>query len=112
MDDYLEVFDEVWGEVEQFAIGDKMFVLSHYPYNGDHTEKDRHVNLRPTDQGVPLIHGHTHQTEQITFSKKGTPMLSVGVDANGFTPVSSETILDRYKTAVETKVKKKLDKAN
>jgi calcineurin-like phosphoesterase family protein len=102
MDDYLEVFDEVWNETEQFSIGNQMFVLSHYPYTGDHTDKDRHVNLRPTDQNVPLIHGHTHQTEQSTFSKKGTPMLSVGVDANGFTPVSGEEILRRYEKALKS----------
>ena len=97
MDDYLEVFDEIWGEVEQFSLQGQMFVLSHYPYHGDHTTVDRHSNLRPTDQCVPLIHGHTHQNEQITFSNKGTRMLSVGVDANNFTPVHEDEIIRRLR---------------
>ena len=97
MDDYLEVFDEVWGETEQFAVQNQMFVLSHYPYNGDHTPVDRHSKLRPTDQGVPLIHGHTHQSEQVTLSSKGTKMISVGVDANDFTPVHEDEIIRRWR---------------
>lgn len=96
LDDYLEVFDEVWGEIDVVTLAEQEFILSHYPYEGDHTEKDRHKKLRPTDLGIPLIHGHTHQTEQVTFSKKGTMMLSVGVDANGFTPVSEHEIVKRF----------------
>lgn len=95
MEDYLEVFDEVWAETEVMTIGEQEFILSHYPYNGDHTDKDRHTELRPEDTGIPLIHGHTHQAEQITWSAKGTMMLSVGVDANDWTPVSQEEIIKR-----------------
>lgn len=101
MDDYLEVFDEVWDEHVEIDVLGKKFVISHYPYEGDHTEKDRHTKLRPVDNGIPLIHGHTHQKEQITYSKKGTPMLSVGVDANDFAPVSDWEILKRLVGVVD-----------
>jgi calcineurin-like phosphoesterase family protein len=97
MDDYLNVFDEVWDEVEVMTVLGEEFIVSHYPYNGDHTSHDRHTALRPQDHGIPLIHGHTHQTEQITWSAKGTMMLSVGVDANNFTPVSDEEIVQRLR---------------
>lgn len=100
-DDYLAVFDEVWDENVEIEVLGKKFIASHYPYDGDHTEKDRHANLRPADDGIPLIHGHTHQTEQITYSKRGTPMLSVGVDANGFAPVSDWEILKRLVGVVD-----------
>lgn len=96
LDDYLEVFDEVWPEHEYFTLQGVEFVISHYPYNGDHTPTDRHTRLRPNDNGHPLIHGHTHQNEQVTYSENGTLMLSVGVDANGFTPVHEDEIIRRY----------------
>lgn len=97
--DYLQVFNEVWPEVEQIALKGQMFVVSHYPYNGDHSEHDRHTELRPVDKGVPLIHGHTHQAQTVTRSAKGTVMISVGVDANNFTPVHEDEILRRLRTA-------------
>lgn len=96
--DYLEVFDEVWDETAQISLQGQMFVVSHYPYHGDHFEKDRHAELRPVDAGVPLIHGHTHQKEQVTRSNRGTVMISVGVDSNNWTPVHEDEILRRLRT--------------
>lgn len=68
------------------------FRLSHFPYTGDHTPDDRHSDVRPVDDGMPLIHGHTHSTDRVTLSIKGTHQIHVGVDAWDFTPVSFEQI--------------------
>lgn len=62
--------------------------VCHYPYFGDHTERDRHVALRPKDEGLPLVHGHIHAERRISGR-----MFNVGVDVNDFTPVSQEEIL-------------------
>lgn len=99
---YEEVFDELWDEVETLTIGGMLFVLSHYPYDGDNADgrKDRHVDLRAVDKGIPLIHGHTHQQSVVTRSKKGTMQISVGVDSNNWRPVSSEQIIETYKWSV------------
>lgn len=62
-------------------------LASHYPYRGDsgtHRE-DRHVHLRPVDSGLPLIHGHTHQS---TATGDNPRQYHVGVDAHDFYPVS------------------------
>jgi len=65
------------------------FALSHYPYAGDHTERDRHVEFRPADEGLPLLHGHIH-----TLRRTEGRMFNVGVDVNDFAPVSEEQILE------------------
>ena len=65
------------------------FAVCHYPYFGDHTEKDRHVALRPQDEGLPLLHGHKHKEG----GRINGRMFNVGVDVNDFTPVSQEQVL-------------------
>lgn len=69
-------------------------ILSHFPYTGDHTPEDRHTDARPVDEGIPLIHGHTHSTDIVTFSHSGTPQIHVGVDAWDFMPVYEDSIID------------------
>lgn len=61
--------------------------LSHFPYDGDSHEGDRYKESRLVDEGVPLIHGHTHSTDWITLSNRGTIQLHVGVDAWDYRPV-------------------------
>jgi len=68
--------------------------LSHYPYQGDHTEQDRHLEFRPKDEGLPLLHGHIHGERRIDGR-----MFNVGVDVNDFTPVSEEQVLEFAKAA-------------
>lgn len=68
-------------------------LLCHFPYEGDSQNQDRYEMARPEDKGKALLHGHTHASQAFTRSSKGTPMLNVGVDAWGQTPVSLETLL-------------------
>lgn len=51
------------------------FLLSHFPYEGDHTREDRFDQYRLRDLGMPLLHGHTHGKE--------TTSMHVGWDAWG-----------------------------
>jgi len=65
-------------------------VLSHYPYVGDSLGgRDRHRELRPVDEGLPLIHGHVHGRWRVG---PGGQMFNVGVDVNGFAPVPEAVV--------------------
>lgn len=57
--DFLDVFDSV----QAFArarIDGRSVMLSHFPFTGDHSEEDRCVQYRLRDEGLWLVHGHTH----------------------------------------------------
>lgn len=87
---YLEVFDEIiWRDPWRYNIGaGREVLLSHYPYVGDsHGDEDRYAELRPVDQGLPLVHGHVHEE----WRENGR-MLNVGVDVWDFLPVPLEFI--------------------
>lgn len=93
--EYAKVFDAVVGEEGTTrSINGVEFRLSHFPYTGDHTPEDRHSDVRPVDDGMPLIHGHTHTTDKVTYSEKGTMQIHVGQDAWDFRPVSARQILE------------------
>jgi calcineurin-like phosphoesterase family protein len=63
------------------------YLLCHFPYSGDHTEKVRYQEYRPSDEGKRLIHGHVH--DAWTF-REG--MLNVGIDAWDGKLLSAEDI--------------------
>lgn len=69
-------------------------LLSHFPYQGDHEGKaDRYTQYRLPDEGVPLIHGHVHTRNRVTFtSPNHTPQIHVGVDAWDMAPVHSDRV--------------------
>lgn len=95
---YEEVFQKVWhwsGTESIVGRGEMAthLYLSHFPYTGDHTPTDRHKDVRPEDNGIPLIHGHTHTKDKLTYSSKGTPQIHVGQDAWDFTPVSFDQVV-------------------
>jgi calcineurin-like phosphoesterase family protein len=76
-------------------------LLSHFPYAEEtfNTERewvDKFAWVRPKNEGMPLIHGHTHMREPLTV---GTPnQYNVGVDAHNFMPVSEVQIIEWLKT--------------
>lgn len=80
-----------WEVLPEYLIGTRnghRILASHYPYRGDSQEEERHVEARPVDAGLPLIHGHTHDREYGVHGR----MFHVGVDGNGFAPVPMTTI--------------------
>lgn len=65
------------------TVGGHEVVLSHLPYTGDHTPEERFADRRPFDNGLPVIHGHTHGK----FGRVRGRQIDVGVDAWDYTPV-------------------------
>lgn len=50
--------------------------ICHFPYEGDHTEEERYGTYRPSQAGLPLVHGHVHDL----YQTRG-PQYNVGIDA-------------------------------
>lgn len=93
---YREVFDSI-DSIGTIRHNKAKVMLSHFPYGGgsgsDHTETERYPELRLRDVGKPLIHGHTHSTEKVSFSAQGTVQICVSADAWGFKPAKREHIV-------------------
>ena len=74
-----------------FINGQKV-IMSHFPYYGDHVGVERFVDNRPKFEGLPLLHGHTHQ--QMKTVASDDLMFHVGVDSNDYKPVSETEIAE------------------
>jgi calcineurin-like phosphoesterase family protein len=68
------------------SVQGRAVLLSHYPYAG--TDGERFPELRPADEGLPLLHGHVHEK----WRENGR-MLNVGVDVWDFMPVSEHSVV-------------------
>ena len=64
----------------QIKIDGQKVLLSHYPYQGEGERNidDRHTQFRLRDEGMPLLHGHTH-SRYITSHNPN--QFHVGLDA-------------------------------
>ena len=49
----------------KIRLGDRTVLLSHFPYEGDHTTEERATQFRLRDEGLWLVHGHTHLTNRL-----------------------------------------------
>lgn len=81
---YLEAFQSVQTFAKRKVEGEQV-LLSHFPYHED-TEgryEIRYTQFRLPDEGLVLIHGHTHSDKKVTSPRE----LHVGVDAWNFKPV-------------------------
>lgn len=97
---YAEVFEAVvpWGRAK---VGPTKVNLSHFPYVGDHTREDRFDGYRLPLSDRPIIHGHTHSSEQFSVAHLWqpdgrvilVPQLHVGVDAWDFRPVNVNQLI-------------------
>ncbi|WP_099021207.1 metallophosphoesterase [Mycolicibacterium palauense] len=75
-------------------------LLSHFPYTGDHTDTDRHAQWRLRDEGMPIIHGHTHSVTPLSWSLGPASMqIHVGVDAHELHPVPMSWVTERIQKA-------------
>lgn len=88
---FLRTFDTVSAAMT-LKIEGKRAVVNHFPYDGDHTSPDRHVQWRPRDCGAPVIHGHTHFTDKVSYSKCGTLQLCVSLDAWEMRPARKDDL--------------------
>jgi len=59
VDRFNSVFERV-GDFARVKINQQEVMLSHYPYEGDHTREARFAQYRLRDAGLPLVHAHTH----------------------------------------------------
>jgi calcineurin-like phosphoesterase family protein len=90
---YREVFDHIQPEITAITMQGINFLVSHFPYAGDHGDVDRYPDKRPYNDGRPLIHGHVHSL----FHTKDN-MFNVGVDVNDLTPVAEQVLVDWART--------------
>ncbi|URM86527.1 phosphoesterase [Mycobacterium phage Hilltopfarm] len=105
---WLPAYLQVFKSVQVFArrrIAGVSVLLSHFPYDGDHTQVSRFDQYRMRDYGEPLLHGHTHRPWRATASTPIYPVESewatippnqfhVGVDAWNLTPVHTDELAD------------------
>lgn len=84
--EYTEVFSSVQFAARRKILGQSV-VLAHLPFDGDHGV-DRYPQWRLRDLGTPILHGHTHSQEKVSYSGNGTLQIHVGVDAWDLRPVS------------------------
>lgn len=73
-------------------------LLSHFPYTGDRGA-DRYPEYRLNDAGKPIVHGHTHSTEKVSYSSKGSLQICVSLDAWDMKPVPKHelaTVIDDH----------------
>lgn len=82
-------FFQLTGETEEYQDSWQKTLFSHYPYQGDSQVEDRIGELRASDQGAPIVHGHVHQEWRVRGRQ-----FNVGVDVNNFEPVSEEELRD------------------
>ena len=97
--------------------GNREFLISHYPYEGEgnrNFEQDRCIQFRLRDEGMWLLHGHTHSKEKVTpweekdcfycglkvsegcTDQEPRPVrqIHVGLDAWDLRPAGEQEILD------------------
>jgi calcineurin-like phosphoesterase family protein len=77
--------DSEWASFE-FGPG-RIAALSHFPYEGDHKDEDRHPEFRPVDNGGWVVHGHVHGLWRV----KGR-QINVGVDVWNGLPVHEDVV--------------------
>lgn len=80
-----------WEVLPELLVGERHgrpLLASHYPYRGDSHGAERHVRHRPVDEGVPLIHGHTHARDRGADGHQ----FHVGVDAHSYGPIPFSVI--------------------
>lgn len=77
------------------------FLMSHFPYAGDHTKDQRYTQYRMRNEGMVLLHGHTHSDQIVSFATRKTGFLRkqkvlqihVGLDAWNLMPVNVDEVV-------------------
>ena len=85
-------FEEMYDELD-LQLGSHLVTLSHFPYSfaslgiedTNHDRVDRFADARPKNNGLWLLHGHTHDKLRIRRKEK---QIHVGCDAWNYHPVS------------------------
>lgn len=94
--EYLRFFEAIAPEnpeLELSGFGDRGLLrvqLSHFPYAAEDERDQRYNELRPRDLGLPLVHGHVHNSWRLHPNGRE---LNVGVDVWDFEPVPAERVI-------------------
>jgi len=72
---------------------DRAVLMTHFPFASapDPSYKDKYTKYRPYDDGQWLLCGHRHLRSQEHLDRR---IIDVGVDANAYTPISLDYILE------------------
>lgn len=102
--EYSKTFEKILPEEITVDLAGTVFKVSHFPITEVYISgrADRYADCRPMDDGTPIIHGHTHQAMTITRTSQNTVQVSVGVDANDWTPVNALAILEALEDSVDS----------
>lgn len=78
------------------TINGQRVMMSHFPYTGEGNRDlpERYSEFRLRDEGLLLLHGHTHSSRKIS-SLTNAGSIHVGVDAWNWTPVSEAEIVHK-----------------
>jgi calcineurin-like phosphoesterase family protein len=93
---WLDAFESVQAFAKTRVDG-RTVLLSHLPYEGDHTAEERYPQFRLPDLGEWLVHGHTHSRLRVD----GPRSVHVGLDAWGLRPVSEGEVAALIRDAEE-----------
>lgn len=83
------IIDAQLPRLPRTRVGGWMVNLCHFPYRDADQTDLRHVEHRPEDQGLWLVHGHVHEK----WRQNGR-QVNVGVDAWDYAPVNEDTIAE------------------
>ncbi|NNN21361.1 MAG: hypothetical protein HKL80_05080 [Acidimicrobiales bacterium] len=97
VDKYMEVgFSEIHVGAVEVEIGGVKALACHFPYFGDSRETDRLTQFRPTNLGLPLLHGHVHEKWRVSAGQ-----INVGLDAWKGKLVEEETLAQLLRDKVQ-----------
>ena len=85
--EWSEVFDYI-APFAKLKLDGRQVLLSHFPYEGDHTSEDRAKEFRLQDTGKWIIHGHVHSEW-----KRWGRQINAGLDVWNYAPITSQTIM-------------------
>ncbi len=91
---YEEQFNVIWVSGGALTTGGTNVLLSHFPYTSDSHGEDRYQEFRYRDNGIPIVHGHTHAKNSISYSDKGTKQIHIGVDTWNYQPCPENEIIE------------------
>lgn len=90
---------DVFETIQEFAmttINGTKVMMSHFPYRGEGNRdlEERYSEFRLRDEGLLLLHGHTHSHRKVSSLTNGGA-IHVGVDAWDWTPVPEAQIVEK-----------------
>lgn len=100
LEEYGKYFNRIVEE-DSIEINGVTFKMNHFPFWNPEYKDARYQQLRPRDDGTPLLCGHVHTSWHVTKTTKKTVQINVGVDMNDFRPISTDKVLELYNQTLQ-----------